>query len=74
MCLSRKDKLLSLLTPAGYGAYCLYMTNDRLKSVDFVKNARVEVMTINTFHGDLRPSLWQWRAYGSLLCVCRYCI
>ena len=21
-----------------------------------------KVMTINTFHSDLRPSLWRWRA------------
>ena len=30
--------------------------------MDFAKNALVEVMTVNTVHGDPRPSLWQWRA------------
>ena len=31
-CLSGQDKLLRLLTPAGYGAYRLYTTNARFKT------------------------------------------
>ena len=30
--------------------------------MEFDKNAWVEVMTRNTFHGDPRPSLWRLRA------------
>ena len=39
VCLSGQDKLLRLLTPAGYGSYRLYMANARL---DFAKNVRIE--------------------------------
>ena len=51
VCLSGQNKLLRLLTPAGCGSYGLYMTNARRKMHGS------KVMTINTFHGDPRPSL-----------------
>ena len=38
----------------------LYMTNARFKTCGFhVKMHGSKVVTINTFHGDPRPSLWR---------------
>ena len=42
---NRQNKLLRLLTPASYGAYCLYMTNVRFKTCGFLWKPRSALFT-----------------------------
>ena len=55
VCLSGENKLLRSLTPVICSAYSIYMTNARFS----LKMHGLKVVTINTFHGDPRPSLWR---------------
>ena len=60
VCLSGENKLLCSLTPVINSGYSMYMTNSRFKTCGFCSKMHgSKVMTINTFHGDPRPSLWR---------------